>query len=366
MLAEVDVAAFQHNLNLVKQSVAPRVKLLLMLKANAYGHGLSLLASVLDNIDGVGLAAYSAAISIREQGFTAPIVMMQGFVSNEELTLCLKYNLTPVLHNHYQLECLQKLSTVNRINCWLKINTGMNRLGFKPDEFAAVYSKINAISVVNEDDLVVLTHLATADMEDQQKGLAQIKSFDAITQHIRVEKSVCNSAAIFAFPQAHYDWVRPGFVLYGETPFTDRSGIALDLRPVMTVKARIIALQQLKQGDAIGYGATYVCSEPSIIAVINIGYGDGYPRDAAAGTPVLVRGQRCPLVGRVSMDMITVDVTKVATVALHDEVILWGRGLPLKDVATAMGCFDYEMLARITQRIEIRPVNVPQQKTLSA
>jgi alanine racemase len=355
--AELNPDAFQHNLLTIKKRLKSTVKILLMLKANAYGHDLLMLAPYLTTADAIGLATFDAAIKMRQVVSRVPIVMMQGFSNLAEFELCVKYRLTPIIHHASQLDILENCAADFSFDCWLKVNTGMNRLGFSPSEFYEAYHRLSCCSIVNNETLVVLTHLASADVLDSSDAKKQIELFDELVRDLDCQKSVCNSAALFRYPKAHYDWVRPGWALYGDPVFLNQMGLDLPLLPVMTVKARVIALQYLNQGDLVGYGGTYRCEKPLSIAVINIGYGDGYPRDAAIGTPVLIRGQRCPLVGRVSMDMITVDVSHLIQVDINDEVILWGEGLPLKEVALKMGCFELEILARVTQRIPVRLAN---------
>jgi alanine racemase len=352
--AEISTSSFSYNLALIKQFVSPDTKILLMCKANAYGHGLSALAPYFDaGGDGVGLTCFDAAVKLRSQGFSGRIVMMQGFSSPAELQCCIDFYLTSIIHHESQIRRLAECHRGFQLDCWIKINTGMCRLGFSAEDFKVNYLDLLSISCVNSKGVVVVTHLSSADDADRTRSQAQLDLFSCLTTDIEADKSVCNSAALFAYPNSHHEWVRPGLALYGVSPFLSSVSLPVALKPVMTLKARVVSIGYFDAGECLGYGATYQLKRRSKIAVINIGYGDGYPRDAKAGTPVLVRGQRCRLLGRVSMDMITVDVTDLATVDLQDEVILWGTDLPIEEVARESGCFVYEMLTGVTSRVKI-------------
>jgi alanine racemase len=353
--AEINPEALQHNIRVIRNSCPdPSTKLLFMIKANAYGHGLGVLLPFIDGVDALGVATISGAIELRQQGYSQLIVLMPGFCDAADLLACITYQVIPVIHSWYQIDLLSQMDQQSRIDCWLKVDTGMSRLGFSCAEFPDALKQLLSFSTVNQDALVIVSHLATADDVDDVRSEEQTRCFEQVTQGLSIQKSLCNSAALFRFPRCHYDWVRPGIALYGISPLIGVSAAELNLRPVMTLKARIIAIRNLCEGEYIGYGGVYQCSRPTRIAVVNIGYGDGYPRNAPQNTPVLVRGVRCPLVGRVSMDMLTIDITHLSDISSEDEVVLWGEGLPVNEVAACIGDLTYEMLAKVTSRVEIK------------
>ena len=357
VFAEIDTHALRHNIAVIRYALSnSKTQILFMIKANAYGHGLSVLLPFIDGVDAVGVATVSAAVQLRQQGFSRRIVLMPGFHDSEDLLSCVQHNVTPVVHSGYQIDLLEQWEGSRTIDCWFKVDTGMSRLGFSLTTASAQLQRLRACSVVNEDALVIMSHLATADDETDPLSQVQIERFKAFTHGRDFKKSLCNSAAIFRFKHCHYDWVRPGISLYGVSPLVGVSACELGLRPVMTLKARIIAIRHLSKGDCIGYGGVYQCARPIRVAVVNIGYGDGYPRNAPHGTPVLIHGVRCPIVGRVSMDMLTVDITAIADTTVGDEVILWGGGLPVEEVAGCIGDLTYEMLAQVTSRVEFKIV----------
>ena len=240
------------------------------------------------------------------------------------------------------------------LTVWLKLDTGMHRLGFSREGFHAAYERLMQCPKVNKP-IHLMTHLACADEPDSNKTQEQIRLFNEACTHIQEgERSLANSAGILAWPQSHADWVRPGIMLYGVSPFEGKTGQENQLQPVMTLYSEIISIHHYEKGDTIGYGATYQCEKNMTVAAVAIGYGDGYPRHAPSGTPVLVNGQHCKLVGRVSMDMITIDVTACAEVNIGDPVVLWGEGLPVENIAQHAGTIGYELLCRVTPRVELR------------
>ncbi len=351
--AEISHSSFLHNLKAIKQFLSPCTKILMMCKANGYGHGLLGLLPHLHLGDGVGLASFDFARHLRSQGYQGRIVMMQGFASLTELALCVDLELTVMVHHPHQVQLLSDSVLLRPLDCWFKVNTGMCRLGFEPNDFKEYYLKLQSCMNVNSSSTVLVTHLSSADDADSGVSEKQLALFSRLSSGMSVAKSVCNSAAIFSFPAYQYQWVRPGLALYGVSPFGSSISMPVQLEPVMTLKARVVSLRDVAAGECVGYGAAYQVQKHSKIAVVNIGYGDGYPRSIKSGTPVLIRGKRCPVVGRVSMDMITVDVSGLMSVTLQDEVTLWGRGLPIEEVAESSGCFAYEMLTGVTARVKV-------------
>lgn len=349
----LDAQALVHNLALLREHM-PESKLLAMVKADAYGHGVAVMAPFLaDYVDGLGVACLSEAQALRAQGVKGNITVMEGVFSADELTLARRLYLTLVVHSPEQLSLFEQAEADAPLAVWLKINTGMNRLGFRPAQALLAWRRLGACIGIHR--LGLATHFACADepvlaMTDRQLG-----SFRALQQAISADEgrpidgSLANSAAILAWPEAADAWMRPGIALYGSSPFADRSAAELGLRPVMTLRARVISVFDVPAGERVGYGASWRAERDARIAVVSVGYGDGYPRHAPAGTPVRIADRRYELVGRVSMDMITVKVD--ADVVVGAEVVLWGEGLPADEVATAAGTISYELFCRLTPRV---------------
>ena len=351
--ASINLTALQHNLTQVRALVGCECKILAMVKANAYGHGLAEVAKSLRAADGFGVTTLDEGISLRQQGILHPIVLMQGFHTKEELGVVQQYRLTPMLHAEHQFALLTQHTLPSTLDVWVKFETGMNRLGFPGKTFKQIYTTLNAHAGIR-DGFVLATHLARAD-DSEGMTREQIELFSQITSPSVNAKSICNSAAILTYPHAHYDWVRPGIMLYGIAPFTGRTGADFNLVPAMTLTAHIIALNTVAGGEAIGYGGSYTCAKATRVAIVNVGYGDGYPRQIKPGKgKVLIRGESCAILGRVSMDMIAVDVTALAEVAIQDTVTLWGEGLPVEQVAEAAQTIPYELVTKVTARVPYR------------
>ncbi len=360
LTVELNLSALRHNLKRIR-TLAPQSKILAMLKANAYGHGLVPIAQALD-VEGFGVACSEEALCLRQAGLKQRIVLMEGIFSNDELPLLARYELDTVLHDQRQLSFLSENPLPGPVNVWLKINTGMNRLGFSLKDFSAVFQKLRTCPWLNI--VCLMTHFSNADKLDNPMTAQQIKQFEQVINTFDnkpIKKSLANSAAILAYPDVHADWVRPGLMLYGVSPFLASSGIQLALRPVMTLKSEIIAIHQLALGDRVGYGGTWTAAKPMRVGVVAIGYGDGYPHSAENGTPVLVNGKLVALVGQVSMDMLSVDLSNQAEAKLGDPVVLWGEGLAMEQVAESALCFRYELLCGINRgqlvRTRIEEVN---------
>lgn len=348
----VNLSALRHNLARVRES-APYAKVLAMVKADGYGHGLLTVAETLD-ADGFGVAFLEEALILRGAGVRQPIMILEGVFSEMELFEAVRQQLTLVVHQEEQVRLLEQCKLSGPIKVWLKLDTGMHRLGFAPEVAPLIYRRLRACHVVGEIGL--MSHFASADERRSRQTELQIRRFREaqriVTQNGEqpLPDSLANSAAILAWPASHGSWVRPGIMLYGSSPFPDQSAADLRLRPVMTLAARVIAIKPLARGEAVGYGGSWVAPRDTRIGVISIGYGDGYPRHAPSGTPVLVNGVRVPLVGRVSMDMITVDLGELP-VQLGDTAVLWGEGLPADEVAAHAGTISYELFCRLTARV---------------
>lgn len=346
--ARINLQALQHNFNRVRQS-APNSKIMAIIKANAYGHGLVRIAQALPEADAFGVACLEEAITLREAGFDRRIVLLEGLFDLDDLTLINGYRLDVVIHHVNQIELLEQGPVTRPLNVWLKLDTGMHRLGFEPGDIASLTERLKHIPQLAE--LNYMTHFACADEPGNDHTGAQLGVFETALQKIDGARSLANSAAVLGCPASHADWVRPGIMLYGSSPFPGQSAQDLDLKPVMTLGTKLIAVNARKQGDSVGYGGDWVCPADMNIGVAAIGYGDGYPRHAPTGTPVLLNGKRVPLAGRVSMDMICLDLTTQPEAGVGDEVILWGDGLPVDEVASAAGTISYELLCSVGRRV---------------
>ena len=348
----IDLGALRHNLAVARRA-APNSRIMAAVKANGYGHGLVRVARALNEADAFGVAAINEALELREAGITQPVALLEGFFHADELALIARHDLDVVLHHLPQLEALERFtSSSSPITVWLKVDTGMHRLGFPPEQVAPVRERLLALG-----ERIRLrgfmTHFANADDLDDPTTQRQMEMFAKATSMFDGERAIANSAGLLGWPQSHADWVRPGIMLYGASPFVGRTGEQEGLRPVMTLHSELIAVNALNKGDAVGYGGTWICPEPMKVGVVAIGYGDGYPRHVPAGIPVLVNGKRVPLVGRVSMDMITVDLRTQPDARVGDPVVLWGEGLPVEEITESAGTISYDLLCRITRRVPV-------------
>ncbi|WP_440875024.1 alanine racemase [Thalassotalea sp. PLHSN55] len=357
--ALIDRQALANNFNVVK-ALAPTANILAVLKANAYGHGLELIAKTLieqnSQADAFGVARLDEALALRSTGVVKPIVLLEGFFDAKDISKLAEHNLQTIVHNHEQLEAItdDNLSLAEPLKVWLKIDTGMHRLGINPEDFDIFYQKLSQSKNVHAD-LILMSHMACADEKNNQATTQQIAIFEKLTANYQEQKSMANSAGCFAWPESHYQWLRPGLMLYGVSPMisTQDSANEIGIEPVMTLQSSLIALRKIPAGEAVGYGGAWVSDKETIIGVIAIGYGDGYPRHAGNGTPVLINGRKVPLVGRVAMDMITVDLGINAQENIGDIATLWGKGLPVEEIAEHADTIPYELLCNITRRVQV-------------
>lgn len=347
----IDLGALKHNLERVRQ-LAPQSAVIAMVKANAYGHGIVRIAQALDKAEALGVASLEEGLILREHGVTQPIVLMEGLFYLDELQEAAKHQFTLVVHHLPHVEMLEKTQVTTPFHVWLKINTGMHRLGIDPLQFNDIYQRLARCANVHHP-IGLMTHFASADQLNDSSTAEQIEVFDALTANYTGPRSFANSAAILAYPKAHRDWVRPGLMLYGASPFAGENGLKHQLKPVMTLSSRLIAINPIKAGGTVGYGRTWTAPRDQLIGIVGVGYGDGYPQFAQNGTPVLVNGVECDLVGRVSMDMLAVDLSKQPNAKIGDPVILWGSGLPVERVAQHSHTSAYEILTRMTPRPKI-------------
>lgn len=345
--ARLDLQALKNNLAVVRRA-APDSRVWSVVKANAYGHGIERVWNALGATDGFAMLNIEEAILLRERGWKGPILMLEGFFHADDLPLYDKYRLTTSVHSNWQLKAIQNAQLRAPLDIYLKVNSGMNRLGFTPDRVHSVWQQLRAMK--NVGDMTLMTHFADA---DSPQGIDEaMRRVEQAAEGLACPRSLSNSAATLWHPEAHFDWVRPGIVLYGASPSGQWQDIANSgLKPVMTLGSEIIAVQNLKPGETVGYGSTYRASGPQRIGVVACGYADGYPRIAPHGTPVLVDGIRTGTVGRVSMDMLTVDLTPCPQAGIGTPVELWGRDIKIDDVATCVGTVGYELMCAVAPRV---------------
>ena len=352
LVATIDLSAIRHNYAVAKRC-APGRQAFAVVKANAYGHGLGEVVTALsEQADGFAVASLEEATEVRALHGEARILLLEGCFAEEEYPLAAQLGLDLLLHSEQQVAQLLGASLSRPLNIWLKLDSGMHRLGLDEAALRACHGRLQGAAQVGEINL--LSHFACADERGHELTEQQLEAFLDLLDLDFAQRSLANSAAILTIPAAHMDWLRPGIMLYGATPFVELSAAELGLEPAMTLSAQLIAIRQVAVDDSVGYGAAWRAERPSRIGTVSCGYADGYPRHAPSGTPLLVRGQRVPLVGRVSMDMLTVDLTDLPGAQVGDEVQLWGAQLPVDEVARAAGTIGYELLTKVTRRVPRR------------
>ncbi len=350
--ASLDLSALENNLRVARRATSARI--MSVIKADGYGHGLMRAAEALAATDGYALLDLTDAVRLREAGYRQSILLLEGCFSTGEMPVIAEYRLTCVIHSAWQIALLDAYPNSGTLDVWLKVNSGMNRLGFAPQQVAQAMGQLRRHRAVRE--ITLMTHFANA---DEDRGIAEpLALFNDIAAPYRVARSLANSATLLRHPAAHGDWVRPGIMLYGASPLgPDRgdqfSAQRLGLKPAMTLTSRIIATQELRAGDEVGYGALFRADHAMRIGIVACGYADGYPRSAGNGTPVLVGGQRTQTLGRVSMDMLCVDLSALPDAGIGSPVVLWGEGLPIEEVARAAGTVSYELMCALTARVPV-------------
>jgi alanine racemase len=349
--AQIASHALRANLRAIRAR-APGSRVMAVVKANAYGHGLVSTALALAEANAFAVARIDEAIALRAAGLSQPIVLLEGVFSAEQLSEAAHLQLELVVHDPSQVALLSQYHGSYRFSLWLKVDTGMNRLGFRPAEFTAAWQQLRALQP-QPLTLRVMTHLACADEPDGLATAAQMALFQPLVARLGCELSVANSAAVLKLPATHLDWVRPGLALYGVSPLAGQTGRELGLQPAMTLLTTVIAVRQIERGERVGYGGTWQAQRASRLAILAAGYGDGLLRSLPSGAPVLVNGQRAPLAGRVSMDMIAVDVTDLPGVRVGDAAELWGARLPVEEVAEVAKTIPYELLCAVSQRVPL-------------
>lgn len=350
-IARISLSAVRHNLGLVR-SLAPDSEVACVVKADAYGHGLSRICGGLADADLLAVATTGEAARCRQSGWKGRLLLLEGPSNVREFEQMIALDAETVVHHETQLQLLRQRKREVRRALWLKIDTGMHRLGFPASEARAVYTELEQLR--SKYPTVLMSHFACADDTSNPMTGEQMKLFKKATQGLEGPVSLANSAAMVNFPESHRDCVRPGILLYGISPCRLKNAADIGLRPAMTLQCELIAINQAHAGDSVGYGAAYTCPGDMRIGVGAIGYGDGYPRQARNGTPVLVNGRRAALVGHVSMDMITIDLGGHEDARVGDTVTLWGEGLPIEEVAPCANAIPYELICGVTARVTAR------------
>ena len=349
--ARISLDAMAHNLRVARQHAGP-AKVIAVVKANAYGHGLSRALRAFAAADAFAVLTMEEAANLRQMGVHQPILLLEGLFSVEELQLCTDLDVWPMIHCRQQIDWLKQRAAAKPLNLFVKFDSGMHRLGFAISEIDAVMSELQNLPAVG--DITLMTHFAQA---DEAAGIAT--ALDTFRQHtaaIHRPWTTANSAALLRYPEARGDWVRPGIMLYGASPFAEIPAAELGLKPAMTLQSEIIAVQQLNTGDCLGYGCAFRAEQAMRIGVVACGYADGYPRHAPTGTPILVNGQRTRTLGRVSMDMLFADLSAVPGARAGSPVVLWGENLPVEEVSQAANTISYELLCALAARVRVEEV----------
>lgn len=349
--AHINLEALAHNLQRIKQK-APQSKVMAVVKANGYGHGLRHIAKHALGADAFGVARIEEALQLRACGVVKPILLLEGFYSPNDLPVLVTNNIQTVVHCYEQLEALEQADLETPVVVWLKVDSGMHRLGVREEQYQEFVERLHHCNNVAKP-LRYMSHFGCADELENPMTKQQIERFMSLTEGCNGERSMAASAGLLEWSSSRMDWVRPGIIMYGVSPFGDRTAAEMGFQPVMTLKSHLIAVRDVKKGESVGYGAAWTSQRDTKVGVIAIGYGDGYPRTAPNGTPVLVNGRKVPISGRVSMDMLTVDLGPEATERVGDEAILWGEALPSEEVARHIGTIAYELVTKLTSRVEM-------------
>lgn len=347
--AHIDLDALRHNYLFARETSWSRA--LAVIKADAYGHGAVSCAQALDaDADGFAVACIEEALELRAAGIRSPILLLEGFFAPDELELIVEHHLWCVVHSLWQVDAIERARLKAPLRCWLKLDSGMHRVGLDQAEFAQGWRRLRAS--INVEQIVLMSHFARADELENARTLEQLKVVEHFRSSLKSEISLCNSPAVLGWPQIlaaqnSTDWIRPGIMLYGASPFEHPHELAARLKPVMSLTSRVISVRDLPAGEPVGYGARFVTDRPTRVGVVAIGYADGYPRHAPSGTPVQVDGQRTSLIGRVSMDMLTVDLSNVHNAGVGSKVELWGSQIPINEVAQCAGTIPYQLLCNL-------------------
>ncbi|OQW94270.1 MAG: alanine racemase [Beggiatoa sp. IS2] len=355
--AIIDLIALRTNVQRVRTCCVPEQRIIAVIKANAYGHGACQIAqAIATHVEAFAVSCLEEALELRESGVNLPIMLLEGFFQPDELPIIVEQHLQVVIHTPTQIDQILRAKLGKPLRVWLKIDTGMHRLGFAPQEMEVVWKSLQQCSIVAKP-LGLISHLACADDRGNPHTIDQIQRFAQLTKGLECETSLANSAGILGWLATFQknqptQWVRPGIMLYGVSPFIDSTGKNEGLQPVMQLQSSLISVKQYRQGDLIGYAGSYRCPQAMPVGVVAAGYADGYPRHAPSGTPLLVNGRRTPLIGRVSMDMLTVDLRSQPNARVGDPVVLWGRNLPAEEIASHAGTIAYELFCNVSGRVK--------------
>lgn len=352
--ATIDTAALRHNLSVARR-FAPDSKVMAVVKANGYGHGAIAAARALSSADALGVARIDEGLALRAADIRSPLVLLEGVFSVEDLRVAANESMQIVVHNDEQIQMLEQTGLGNRFEVWVKADTGMNRLGFRVEEIADAWRRVQSLS---PQKMRLMTHLATGESINSDTTAKQLVRFKSIALPDAIERSICNSAGLILSAAARLEWVRPGIMLYGISPIPTMTAEELQLRPAMTLSTQLIAIRAVKQGETVGYNGIWRAERDSLVGIAAVGYGDGYARNMQSGAPVLVNGKETKVVGRVSMDMTAVDVTGLDA-RVGDVVTLWGQGLPVERVAPYAGTIAYELVCGINQRVAKEWLDAP-------
>jgi len=361
-VAIVRVDAIRRNLERVR-AAASGCRVMAVIKANSYGHGLVSIARYLSDVDALGVARVSEGVRLRDAGITTPIVVLEGCSDPDEVAAAIAHDMQVVVHDPAHFSLLANADGTSVLRAWLKIDTGMGRLGFRPDEMKACVQRMATLPVLDKN-IVVMTHLACSDDPDSPVTMEQLRRFGAAIGHYAGDVSVANSAGVLMWPQTMEsspdmdysgdNWVRPGLALFGASPVTGKGAREFGLIPAMSFESRLIAVKTVKRDARVGYGGSWRAHRDTVVGVAAVGYGDGYPRQLESGTPVLVNGRRASLIGKVSMDMINLDLTDVPVAKVGDPVVLWGGHLPIEEIAARAGTIPYELMCGLSERVAHR------------
>jgi alanine racemase len=355
--ATIDLAAVRHNLPVARRR-SSGAKVVAVVKANGYGHGAARLLPALASADMLGVACIEEALALREAGAVQPILLMEGVFEADELPLCARHGFEITVHEPGQIAMLEAARLERPLTVWLKVDTGMNRLGFRPEVAREALGRLRECAAV-APVMRLMTHFASADAPTDPGTRAQIQRFAKAAVGLGLDRSFCNSAGLLAWPEAHAEWVRPGIMLYGVSPLAGRNGTDEGLKPAMTLTTRLIAVKDVPAGEAVGYAGTWEALLPAASGSRPSATATAIPRHAGSGTPVLVDGRPAVLAGRVSMDMAAIDLAKYPTAQVGTPVTLWGDGLPVETIASRAATIGYELLCGIAGRVHLRVVDRP-------
>ncbi|RZG07246.1 alanine racemase [Pseudoalteromonas sp. CO348] len=354
-LATIDLDAIGNNIEVIS-SVAQQSKIIAVVKADAYGHGSLVIAKALEGkVHGYAVASLEEAVALREGGIASPILILQGIFSSEEAKLAQIYKFWVVVHSFYQIQSIKNADLTGRINCWLKVNTGLNRLGFSADEVTAALDSLRGSGKAEVP--VLMSHMACADEPEHMSNLQQLEKLKSISKSLNIQISLANSAALFSEQRYQQDWCRPGLSIYGCSPFKKITARSLDLKPVMTLSCKVISIQKVAKGQTIGYGGHWKAERGARVAILGIGYADGYPRFSKGDAFVYINKKRARVIGAVSMDMMAIDITDIPTTTIGDFAEIWGENILLSEVADWSNLLCYELITRLHQRVTRKYIN---------